>query len=160
MRVGEYGGEIVVRGSFADQRRLVKIGCFIAFVAFAVFGSYIPTSLAVAVIGGVGERAADWKGTMGSLGFVAAMAVVGGWTNCRFLSWLRGGSIHAWPLCFFVSGCICCSTVVASIAVKLHVWTVMFIVAFVVVVVGLILSWVLISVGQSRKRPKEDALRS
>jgi hypothetical protein len=144
-----FGGHVEVRGPYSAQPSLVKAGCVAAFVAFVVFGSYIPTSTAVAVIVGVGKPAAHWTGTAGALALIAAMAAVGIWTNCRFLCWLRGGDLGFRAGCVFASACILGSAAVAFGSAALHLFSAIFLGALAAVVVGLLASWVLISVGQA-----------
>lgn len=141
--------EVEVRGPFATQPLLVKIGSLAAFAAFVVFGGFIPASLAVGVIMGVGEPAASWKGTIGPLALITGMAMIGAWTNCRFLRWLSSGVLSLRTRFLFVSSTAIMSAVVASVAAALGVWPTVFLTACALVPIGLLSSWVLIMLRQA-----------
>ena len=139
--------EVEVHGPFATQPRLVKIGAFAAFISFLIFGIFIPTSLAVAVIGGVGQPAANWKGTAGALALTAVMAVIGAWVNCHFLLWLRSGVLSFRARVAFVLSSVLISTVLASAAAALEMWPAVFLTACVLVLIGVLSSWALTILG-------------
>jgi len=155
----EVGGDTEIRGPFADQPLLVRIGCRVLFAASILLGAYIPISASVAVIGGVGTPAPKWWGDAAAFGLMAAMAAAGAWTNGRFLGWLRGGALSPLEWCCFNGGCIAASAGVASAAVLLHIWPPVMAAAVLAMFAGAIASVVLIRLGQaldrrSRKRPE------
>ncbi len=141
--------DIEVSGPFSAQPLLVKMGSLMAFVAFVVFASFIPTSLAIAVIMGVGTPAPNWMGTAVALTFSGAMAAFGAWLNCRFLSWLRGSNLDFRAGCLFVSATICVSATIASVAAMLGAWPEMFLSAGSLALVCLFSSSVFTTTGKT-----------
>ena len=140
--------EAEVRGPFATQPLLVKVGTVAAFVSVTVFGVFIPTTVIVAFVGGVGQPAPHWTGTAGALAFFTALAAGGAWMACSFLRWLLGGVLGRGTRLLFVSGTVVASALVAAAAVALGVFPTVFLVAFALVVVGIVASSVLIKLGQ------------
>lgn len=148
------GSDIEVRGPFSDLPPLARVGNYVAFAAFVIFGEFVPIGAAVAVLAGVGTAASNWQGEAGALGFVAAMAAIGAWTNGRYLRWLRGDRLGAAGWCCFNAACILCSAALAWGAVALHCLPIVLAIALAVVVLGLILSSILANVGHVLTRTK------
>ena len=136
-----------VNEPFSEQPKLVRIGSVVALGPFIIFLAYVPTALAVALLSGIGTASASREGLTGALAFVSVMAAVGAWTNGRFLRWLRDGRLSAVGWCSFNAACLLCSVATARVAVDLQRWSFVFAVALVAVVAGLLLSWILVMVG-------------
>ncbi len=152
----ESDDEVEVRGLFADQRGLVKAGSVTAFVGFVVFGAFVPAALVVAVAFGVGTPATNWQGTVGALAFTVVLAALGGWLNCRFLNWLKGGTLSVKGGALFVAASMGTSVGTACIAAAAHVWPQVFLASIAVVVASLLLSSFLIKIGSDgtlRRQP-------
>jgi hypothetical protein len=54
----EFGGDDEIRGPYADQPRLIKVGMILVFAASLDFLIFVPISVGMAVFAGVGEPAA------------------------------------------------------------------------------------------------------
>jgi hypothetical protein len=145
----ELSGDVDVRGPFETQPRLVKIGGLVLFAASVIFGIYLPTALAVAVIAGVGTPAPNWKGTAGALCFTAGLSMIGAWITCRFLRWFRGRDISL-VICLACFGAgIIGSAVLSSATVAFHIWPPVTAVAIALFFLGIFIGGMLIKVEQA-----------
>ena len=68
----EIGGDVEVSGPYSAQSPLEKAGSLFMFSTFILFGSFVPSFVAVALIAGVGEPADHWTKLVLAFGCVAA----------------------------------------------------------------------------------------
>jgi hypothetical protein len=145
----DFDMEFEVRGPYAAQPLLVKIGCWVLCYAFVVFGLFVPSSLVVAVIMGVGGPAANWQGTAGAIAFCCVYAAIGAWVSCQMVSWLRSGNNDFRGHILFLAATILIFTVISALAASIGVWQELFLSAGASVLLGIVLASILIAVGQT-----------
>jgi hypothetical protein len=150
----EFGGEAEIRGEYADQPTIMKLGSIAACLASTDLLIFIPISAGAAVIGGVGTPASSLPGKYAPFVILAGMLAIGAWIQYMWMGWFFGDrmpGIGRWLLFTAVAfGCAGLS----AVAIFIHIWPLMFLCFAAFIPAGLLAYWLLVKIGQAIHGPR------